>query len=180
MERRYELFQIKALMTQTLRECGVEVFYLENIHTEYMKKIDRMENTEETFRRLSVEMVRDYCRMIRLKSFRNYSLLVQKIILTVDIDLGQPLTLKYFAGRLNVNGSYLSSLFHRETGMTITEYVTSRRIQRAANLLLTSHIPVKTVAKQVGINDVNYFGRLFKKQFGQTPSQYRDGSKNRS
>ena len=71
------------------------------------------------------------------------------------------------------NSSYLSNLFRKEVGMTITEYVTNHRILHAADLLLTSMQPVKTIAKQVGFADVQYFSRVFKKKMGKTPSQFR-------
>lgn len=175
-ERKYDLIQIKALMTQALREIGVEDLYLDRVHTEYTRRIDRIESVDE-YNRLAEEMVRDYCGLTRLKSFQNYSPLVRRIILEVDMGLSNSLTLAYFAENLNVNRSYLSNLFRQEIGVTLTEYVTSRRIRHAADLLLTSQNPIKKVAEQVGIADVHYFSRLFKREMGQTPSQYRESRK---
>jgi len=114
-----------------------------------------------------------FCDMNSLKEIQRYSLLVQTVLQTVDRDLSQPLTLQDFAKKLNVNSSYLSNLFSKEVGVTLTEYVTAQRISYAADLLLTTQEPIKTVAKKAGIPDVQYFSRLFKKRTGQTPSQYR-------
>ncbi|MBQ6989418.1 MAG: helix-turn-helix transcriptional regulator, partial [Clostridia bacterium] len=71
------------------------------------------------------------------------------------------------------NASYLSDLFHRETGKTITEYVTELRMNHAAALLQKTTLQIQTVAQHCGISDVNYFSKLFKKQYLVTPRQYR-------
>jgi len=103
-----------------------------------------------------------------------YPSLVQKIMECVSMDLQQPLTLQYFASLFNVNSSYLSNLFHKHTGVTITEYVTKVRIDHASTLLAYTREPVRDIARKVGITDVQYFSRLFKRLTGLTPTQYRD------
>ncbi|MDO4297424.1 MAG: helix-turn-helix transcriptional regulator [Lachnospiraceae bacterium] len=175
-EYKFDLVLLSGLMGQALRESGVEDLHLDRVYTEGISRIEQAQSMEECGV-IAEEVARKYCELNRLKSFGNYSPLVKRIILAVDMDLSQPLTLNYFAERLNVNGSYLSNLFKKETGIPVTEYVTSRRIRHAANLLLTSQMPIKTVAKQVGITDVQYFSRIFKKRIGQTPRQYRESRK---
>jgi YesN/AraC family two-component response regulator len=172
-EWKYDMIQLKALILHELRRLGVTELLLDSAHTEFTQKIDQAATVEEC-RKLTEEMVVHFCGMHDLKSIHDYSLLVQKIILTVDMDLSQVLTLQYFSDTLNVNRSYLSNLFRREVGMTITDYVTDRRIRCAADLLLTTQDPIKMVAKHVGIMDVHYFSRLFKKKMGKPPSQYRE------
>ena len=61
----------------------------------------------------------------------------------------------------SVNASYLSSLFRREMDMTLTDYVNGRRIDTALKLLNTTDIPIQDIAYYVGIEDVNYFTRIF-------------------
>lgn len=171
-EWKYELIQMKALLIQTLRELGVMDLLLDGIHLEFTRRIDAAKSAEEC-KALSEEMVRRFIGMNPDKRAGNYSMLVQKIMLAVEMDLSQSLTLQYFADSLSVNSSYLSNLFRKEVGMTITDYVTNHRILHAADLLLTSKQPVKTIAKQVGFADVQYFSRVFKKKLGKTPSQFR-------
>lgn len=172
-EWKYDLIQTKTLIIQALRHMGMADLLLDGIHTEFTRRIHHADSVEEC-RTLSEEMVRRFCRMHERKAAHNYPVLVQKIILAVDMDLAQNLTLQYFANELNVNDSYLSNLFRCEVGMTITDYVTERRISRAAALLLATRDPIKMVAKQVGIMDVHYFSRLFKKRMGKPPSKYRE------
>ena len=73
----------------------------------------------------------------------------------------------------SVNASYLSSLFRREMGMTLTDYVNGRRIDTALKLLNTTDIQIQDIAYYVGIEDVNYFTRIFKKKIGVSPTEYK-------
>ena len=60
----------------------------------------------------------------------------------------------------------------REVHSSLTDYVTLTRIQFAANLLRYHHYTIAQAAQEVGIPDVPYFTRLFKRTMGETPSQY--------
>lgn len=60
----------------------------------------------------------------------------------------------------------------REVHSSLTDYVTLTRIQFAANLLRYHHYTIAQTAQEVGIPDVPYFTRLFKRTMGETPSQY--------
>ncbi|MCD7819787.1 MAG: helix-turn-helix domain-containing protein [Lachnospiraceae bacterium] len=171
-EWKYDLISQKALIIQSLREIGIPVSMLNDVNAEFTVRIEEAPDVAQC-RRIAEKMAVRFCRMNSLKEIRGYSMLIQKVIQTVDRDLSQPLTLQYFSRMLNVNSSYLSGLFSKEVGTTLTEYVTAQRISYAADLLLTTQDPIKTVAKKAGIPDVQYFSRLFKKRTGQTPSQYR-------
>lgn len=173
MEWKYDVIQLKSIIIQELRRLGVLDLQLDGAHTEFTQRTYHAVSVEEC-KEISEEMAVRFCNMNHLRTVHECSLLVQRIILAVDMDLRQTLTLQYFSETLNVNRSYLSNLFRRETGMTVTDYVTGRRIQSAADLLLTTQNPIKTVAKQVGITDVHYFSRLFRKKMGKPPSKYRE------
>lgn len=173
LQWQYECIQVKALLEQAVRQMGVGELFLNSTGIEFLHRINAAKSKEEC-RYILLCMVSKYCSMRMLSESRNYSQLVQKIIFLVDADLGQVLTLKHFAQVLNVNRCYLSDRFKKETGTTLTEYVTSRRIARAADLLATSQDSVWQIAEQVGLQDVHYFSRLFKKNTGLTPSQYRE------
>ena len=94
-------------------------------------------------------------------------------ITLITADLASDLNLKTIAKTLNVNPSYLSSLFKKEVGVTLTEYVTSKRIEHAVFLLNSTSMQISTIALYCGITDVQYFSKIFKKQIGKSPSEYR-------
>jgi YesN/AraC family two-component response regulator len=100
--------------------------------------------------------------------------LIRKVITHIDFDLTADLSLKAQAQLLNVNPSYLSTLFKKETGVTLTEYVNRRRMDHALLLLNSTGMQIQLIAQHCGIPDVNYFTKTFKKMVGQTPKKYRD------
>jgi len=74
---------------------------------------------------------------------------------------------------VHVNSSYLSRMFKKETGETITEAINKLRIQKAKELLSNKNIKLYEVAAMVGINDSTYFSQVFKKYAGMSPTAYR-------
>ena len=119
------------------------------------------------------KMVHKYCLLVKNHNMTQYSQPVQSVILRVDTELSGDLSLSAHAESIGVNASYLSSLFKKETGQTLTEYVTRRRIDFAIFLLNTTDMQIQTIAQHCGIPDVNYFTRSFRKVAGLTPTEYR-------
>lgn len=68
--------------------------------------------------------------------------------------------------------SEFSRCFKKENGLTFCEYLMHWRLQKACELLGEPGTPVKTVAFEVGFNDVSYFARAFRHHTGMTPSAY--------
>ena len=113
-----------------------------------------------------------------LRNTKNYSKIVQNAILYIESNLNSDLGLSQLAKLNNVNSSYLSTLFKAETGMTITEFITRKRIDLAKHLLENQNIQIQSVAQKCGILDLQYFSKVFKKHTGMTPRQYREENKN--
>lgn len=171
-EQKYDLIAMEGLILYGLSENAAAQYRLGTIHTDFVNGIYQAGTKDECVQRME-ETIRRYCALYRSEKEKQYSAIAQRIILAVDMDLTKPLTLQYFSEELSVNSSYLSDLFRREVGVTITEYVTARRIEHAKGLLAASSNPIKTVAKLVGIPDVQYFSKIFKRRCGLTPGQYR-------
>lgn len=163
------------LMRKAAEYGSVHPFYIDGLSTDFAKKIEKIKSVSDSGE-LMHEMVQKYCDLVKTHSMKNYSPFVQKIITTVDSDLTADLSLRNFSRMLNVNSSYLSVLFKKETGKTLTEYVAQKRIERAAYLLRTTKMQIQTVALNCGIYDVNYFAKIFKKVTGKTPKEYRNNA----
>ena len=123
------------------------------------------------------EMFRSYCRLVRKHSLKDYSLVVQKTILLIDSDLTADLSLRTLAESQGVSAGYLSTIFKKETGKTVSNYIRDKRIKHAAHLLATTKLQIQTVALHCGIIDVQYFSKIFKKLMGKTPKEYRESVK---
>ena len=78
------------------------------------------------------------------------------------------------ADELHFNPKYLMRVFKSQTGMGILECITDTRMHKAKMLLKTTSLPVKEIASQVGYTDYAYFTRVFGKEFGISPKEYRN------
>ena len=76
------------------------------------------------------------------------------------------------AEHLRVSEGHLSHVFKKQTGMTVTGYLTQYRIQAAMRLLASGRVKVYEAAAAVGYKDVTYFSATFKTQTGLSPSEY--------
>ncbi len=82
-------------------------------------------------------------------------------------------TVNKAARLVNISAGYLSFLFKKQTGKTLIEYLNDVRVSRAAEYLVNSGMSVAEIAEEVGYENINYFGRLFKEITGLCPKQYR-------
>ncbi len=164
---------MNTLLRKAAEQGGVHPIYLDSTSSSFAGKIEQLSSLDAA-PGLMTEMFRSYCRLVRRHSLKNYSPPVQKVITCIDADISANLTLRHFAQMLNVSGSYLSTLFKKETGQTLTEYINNRKIRHAMHLLETTGLQIQTVAQHCGIVDVQYFSKVFKRIAGMTPKEYRE------
>jgi AraC-like DNA-binding protein len=69
---------------------------------------------------------------------------------------------------------YFSTLFKKETGKSVSDFIREKRMKRASHLLRTTDLQIQTVAEKCGILDLRYFSKLFKREYGVPPKQYRE------
>lgn len=166
-------FVLNTLLRKAVEGAAVHPIHIDAISSQYAKKIEALTSEVSCFA-LYKEMVRKYCLLVKNHSLKGYSLLVRKVITKIDYDLTADLSLKVQAEYLNVNPSYLSTLFKKETGLTLTEYINRKRIEHALLLLNSTDMQIQMIAQYCGITDVNYFTKTFKKIVGKTPKEYRE------
>lgn len=164
---------MNTLMRKAAEYGGVHPFHLNSISTSFAHKIELI-TTVADGQKLIVDIFRAYCRLVKKHSTNNYSAPIQKTILYIEANLSDNLSLKNLAKINNFNDCYLSALFKKETGKTLTEFITEQRIQRAIQLLASSSLPIQTIAQYCGFSDVNYFSKTFKKKIQKSPSEYRN------
>lgn len=103
----------------------------------------------------------------------SYSKIVIQAVEYIDTHLQYTLHLKVIADALHVNASYLSRIFKKESGQSITEYINLSRIEKAKEMLASSNCLTYEIAEQVGYQDPAYFSYIFKKITGLTPKEYK-------
>ncbi|MGG6310837.1 response regulator transcription factor [Paenibacillus macerans] len=130
-------------------------------------------NTEQTLEFL-MECVDRYMTVEVKEQINQQRNLIRKVAAFIADRVQENWTVKQLGEQFNLNASYLSVLFKKEMGKTISEYVQETRIQQAKELLRDPNIKVYEVADRVGIQTSAYFTYLFKKTVGCTPQEYRD------
>lgn len=164
---------LNTLLRKAAETGGVHPLHIDSLSSRFAFKIEQL-TSENDFLALQKEMAHKYCLLVKNHSMKGHSLLIRKVLTRIDSDLTADLSLKTQAELLNVNSSYLSTLFKKETGYTLTEYVNRKRMEHAIFLLNSTNMQVQMIAQYCGIPDVNYFTKTFKKLVGKTPKEYRD------
>ena len=169
-QQKNRMIVFNTLLRKAIEPSKVHPYYIDAISSKYARIIEEADEVPEE---LMWQMVRDYCAYVRRYSLKEYSPAVQKVMNYVNLNVAEPLTLKSLAAMCFISPSYLSALFKQETGTTLIDYINTQRVNRAAQLLEHSSHAIAAVAEEVGILDVNYFTKIFKKTLGVTPTRYR-------
>lgn len=166
-------YEINAILKILVSENAIQATDANTIFVNHINKLETLTRLEsiESFLK---EMINNYCSLVRKHSLKSYSPLIRKVLLQIDLDLTADLSLKTLANMFHFNPSYLSALFKKEMGMTLTEYVNQKRIQYAVHLLIETDLKFQTIASYCGIQNVNYFIILFKKYIGKTPTEFKN------
>ena len=99
----------------------------------------------------------------------------QKIKEYLDQNFTSPITLDSLSETVYISKHYLSHLFKEQTGVSPIKYLTSKRMEKACELLSETELPVSEVSKAVGYENPLYFSQLFKRIYGISPVKYRMG-----
>lgn len=99
--------------------------------------------------------------------------IVQEAMQYINTNFRKPITLDTIATYIGINNSYLSRVFKEKTNNTIMHTINMKKIEAAKELLLHSDIKTYKIAEEIGITNIQYFCRLFKKYTDISPSEYR-------
>lgn len=98
---------------------------------------------------------------------------VKKACQYVLFNIGDDISVRKVAETLYISKAYLSELFRDMAGISLSEYISMVKIERAKHLLLTTSMKGYEVAEALGYNDHEYFSKVFKKSTGVSPTAYR-------
>lgn len=98
---------------------------------------------------------------------------LRKILLFIDEDSTKAVSLAALSVRASISPAHFSRVFKQLIGMNLTEYVTTKRIIRAKELLLESDSNISLIAESCGFESLPHFHRMFKRITGLTPAAYK-------
>lgn len=103
----------------------------------------------------------------------NYGSLINEISTYVLKNVENELSLLVIANHLEMNKNYLCEIFKKRTGISLLDYMTKVKMERAKKLLVESENRSYEIADKIGYKDSEYFSKLFKKYTGVSPTKYR-------
>lgn len=104
---------------------------------------------------------------------KSENILTVKVKKYVHENLKEHITLNDISANTFYSAIYLETIFKKDTGKSIIEYLIDERLSVAKKMLKDGSIPLTEIAESVGFLDYNYFARTFKKRTGYTPTQYK-------
>ena len=170
---KYHFVVTIALITRFCVEGGMEMEVAYTLSDLYIFKADKC-STESDIHKLHHEAVLDFTeQMAKLAKATIYS---KPIIMAMDYiydNLHSKISVEEIAGYTALSTSYLSRLFHKEVGVTITAYIAMKRIETAQNMLKYSDYSPLDIGNYLSFTTHSHFISTFKKHTGMTPGDFR-------
>ena len=169
---KYHFAITMAMLARYCIEGGLDLSTSYALSDFYIQEADRVSTMDE-LNTLHTTACLDYAR--RMKNLRKKRITSKPISKCLDYiydHLHTRITLSRLAELTGLNSSYLSRLFHKETGMTVSDYIQQTKIETAKNMLLHSSYSAAEIASILAFSDQSYFTEVFKKQTGLTPKRY--------
>ena len=140
----------------------------------YIQQMDKYKTVED-ISRLHEEAIEYFTRYMRaVKKEKVYSKTVMRCMDYIHRHLNSSIRVTDIAGQIKRNPDYLSSLFKKETGISITDYIMESKLRAAESMLLDTECSCAAVSAAFAFSSQSYFTKLFRQYTGQTPKKYRE------
>lgn len=171
---RYHFVVTVAMITRCCVNAGMELEQAYQLSDFYILKMDNC-NSIEAINQLHKKMAIDYTeKMLFLKKS---SVISKSITLCIDYiysHINSRITIEDLAEYVSLSPSYLSRLFKKELGVSVSEYIIKKKIEKAQNLLRYSDNSIIDIANYLSFSSQSHFIQVFKNTVGLTPKKYRD------
>jgi two-component system response regulator YesN len=153
-----------------------EKYDTENILSDEVKIFSNVKNIEyfAELKEFTMEKAMQLVDLIE-QGIYQYSDIINSVLKQMYNCYNQNITLESIADTIHVNPNYLSRLFKKETGESFSDYLMNIRIAIAKEILARKDISVAKLANEVGYTNASYFCKIFKKNVGISPLQYKKG-----
>lgn len=147
-----------------------EAFYSSDLYIQQLEKCTTVNEVKELHREMMVFFV---MYMNNLKNKYDYSRPVMQCIDYIYYHLHDKFNVKTLAEHVNLSPNYLSTLFKKETGMSVINYILEKRLNSAKYLLQYTDMSCLDIAYTLTFGSQSHFAQKFRQKFGITPKQYR-------
>ena len=171
---KYHFVITTAMITRMCKQKGMELELAFRMSDFYIQKLDNI-HTIEGVRSLHDAMVLDYTeKMRRICRSDTNSRRINVCKEYIYSHIKERITVEDLADVLGVSASYLSRLFKKETGDSVSMYIRTQKIEMAKNLLQYSEYSMIEIANRLSFSSQSHFIQQFRESVGMTPKKYRD------
>ncbi len=170
----YHFVSMTAMITRVCISHGLPQEEAYKMSDTFIQKADKLSTPEEV-REFQSDMIMRYAKVMAQKQKNGvHSKQVVKCMDYIGQHLHDKITMEQLAEHVKLNETYLSKLFRKETGLSISEYIRNKRVEEAMALLRYSDKTSIEIATDLGFSSHSYFISVFKKVSGVTPKEYRN------
>ena len=164
--QRRKSYNMNDLLRYALEQRSEDYLGVEELWVKIKNKLDNYD--------LSEDVIRSYCLLVDRNKYKDKQAVVRNCIAYINDRISEKISLDNVSDYLGVNKSYLSSIFNKDMGISIVDYIHDKRISNACYLLANTDFSISEVADYIGYFDTSYFIRIFKTLTKVTPLKYRE------
>ena len=167
------LLELIAILGRAAVEGGVDINLLLSKNFDYMHKVILIDNQEDLCAWIS-SALNEFIELVYSTQDTKKISQITPAINYIDANYDKPISLADIAKASHLSVSRLAHIFKEQMGITIVDYLTSVRIERAKYLLLATNQSCTEICFEVGYNNQSYFTRTFKELVGMPPRKFRE------
>ena len=165
------LLELLSILSRSAVEGGVDIGVMLEKNLTYLNKVMQINNQEDLCAWISTAL-NEFIELVYSSQDARKVSQIRPAINYIDANYDKPITLADVAKASHLSISRLAHIFKEQMGITIIDYLTSVRIERAKQLLLATDQNCTEICFEVGYNNQSYFTRTFKGLVGMTPRPF--------
>ena len=166
------MLELLSILSRSAVEGGVNIEVMLEKNLNYVNKVMRINNQEDLCAWIS-RALNEFIELVYSSQDARKVSQIRPAINYIDANYNKPISLADVAKASHLSVSRLAHIFKEQMGITIIDYLTSVRIERAKQLLLATEQNCTEICFEVGYNNQSYFTRSFKGFVGMTPRKFR-------
>ena len=166
---KFRMLELFVLISRTIIEYNQDIEGLYNLTTEYMKNSENLDDIH-SFSLWLTDILNNFIEEVIIK--RKKISRMYKAVEYIKNNLNKKLAISEVAWEVDLSESRFSYLFHKEFGISFSDYINKLKIEKAKALLNTNSYSIVEIALALNYNDQSYFTKIFKKLAGCTPKEY--------
>lgn len=163
------------LATRAAMEGGLHHEIAYTLSDLYIQELEELSDIK-TADTLIEQALSDFAERVRKNKQQKYSKPINMCLNHIFNHLYEDITLSRLANLVEMHPNYLSTLFKKEVGLSIAEYIQQTKIEEAKSLLIFTNYSLLKIATMLKFHDQSYFTKIFKKYTGITPRKYKNSS----